>query len=135
MLGVYALEFSLRVARGWLSARAGAHLDTLMSAEVVHHLVQLPYRHFERTPSGVIAERLRQLDVLRGFFTGQMPVLAIDLLFVVLFLGAVFAISVPLGLIATAAIPVLIAVSLATHQTQRRLAEDIGEVADGEEVG
>jgi len=45
--------------------------------------VQLPYRHFERTPSGVIAERLRQLDVLRGFFTGQMPVLAIDLLFVV----------------------------------------------------
>src|SRR5262245_10571720 len=32
MLGVYALDFSLRVARGWLSARAGANLDTLMSA-------------------------------------------------------------------------------------------------------
>ncbi len=50
----------------------------------------MPYRHFERTPSGVIAERLRQLDVLRGFFTGQMPVLAIDLLFVALFLVATF---------------------------------------------
>jgi len=124
MLGVYALDFSLRVARGWLSARAGANLDTLMSAEVVHHLVQLPYRHFERTPSGVIAERLRQLDVLRGFFTGQMPVLAIDLLFVVLFLSAAFFISLPLGLIAAAAIPVLIGVSLATHRAQRRLADD-----------
>ena len=124
MLGIYALDFSLRVARGWLSARAGARLDTLMSAEVVHHLVQLPYRHFERTPSGVIAERLRQLDVLRGFFTGQMPVLAIDLLFVVLFLGAAFTISVPLGIIAAAAIPVLIAVSLATHRAQRRLADE-----------
>ncbi len=124
MLGVYALDFSLRVARGWLSARAGARLDTLMSAEVVHHLVQLPYRHFERTPSGVIAERLRQLDVLRGFFTGQMPVLAIDLLFVVLFLAAAFTLSVPLGIIAAAAIPVLIAVSLATHRAQRRLADE-----------
>ena len=88
MLVAYALDFALRVARGWLSARTGARLDTLMSAEVLHHLVQLPYRHFERTPSGVIAERLRQLDVLRGFFTGQMPVLAIDLVFVVLFLAA-----------------------------------------------
>jgi ABC-type bacteriocin/lantibiotic exporter with double-glycine peptidase domain len=93
MLIAYTLDFVLRVARGWLSARAGARLDVLMSAEVVHHLVQLPYRHFERTPSGVIAERLRQLDVLRSFFTGQMPVLAIDIAFVALFLAATFAIS------------------------------------------
>src|SRR5258708_6396938 len=106
-------------ARARLSARAGARLDTLMSAEVVHRLVPLPYRHFERTPSGVIAERLRQLDVLRGFFTGQMPVLAIDLLFVVLFLAAAFTLSVPLGIIAAAAIPVLIPASLPTHRAQR----------------
>lgn len=124
MLLAYALDFALRIARGWLSARAGARLDVLMSAEVVHHLVQLPYRHFERTPSGVIAERLRQLDVLRAFFTGQMPVLAIDLAFVVLFLGATFAISATLGLVATLAIPVLIGVSLATHRAQRRLADE-----------
>ena len=112
-----------RVTRGWLSARAGARLDTLMSAEVVHHLVQLPYRHFERTPSGVIAERLRQLDVLRGFLTGQMPVLAIDLVFVVLFLGAAFAISITLGVIAAAAIPVLIG-RLPPTRAQRRLADE-----------
>ena len=124
MLVTYALDFALRVARGWMSARTGARLDVLMSAEVVHHLVQLPYRHFERTPSGVIAERLRQLDVLRAFFTGQLPVLAIDLAFVVLFLGATFAISPTLGLVAVLAIPVLIGVSLATHRAQRRLADE-----------
>jgi HlyB family type I secretion system ABC transporter len=124
MLVAYGLDFTLRVARGWLSARTGARLDTLMSAEVLHHLVQLPYRHFERTPSGVIAERLRQLDVLRSFFTGQMPVLAIDIVFVVLFLAATFAINATLGLIAAFAIPVLVGVSLATHRAQRRLADD-----------
>ncbi len=124
MLIAYGLDFALRVARGWLSARTGARLDTLMSAEVLHHLVQLPYRHFERTPSGVIAERLRQLDVLRSFFTGQMPVLAIDLVFVVLFLAATFAISATVGIVATLAMPVLVGVSLATHRAQRRLADE-----------
>jgi ABC-type bacteriocin/lantibiotic exporter with double-glycine peptidase domain len=124
MLIAYGLDFALRVMRGWLSARTGARLDTLMSAEVLHHLVQLPYRHFERTPSGVIVERLRQLDVLRGFFTGQMPVLAIDIAFVALFLAATFAISATLGVVATAAIPILVGVSLATHRAQRRLTDE-----------
>ena len=124
MLVVYGLDFGLRLARGWLSARTGARLDALMSAEALHHLMQLPYRHFERTPSGVIAERLRQLDVLRNFLTGQMPVLAIDIAFVALFLAATFAISPVLGAVAALAIPVLIGVSLATHRAQRRLAED-----------
>ena len=124
MFLAYAADFGLRVARGWLSARTGARLDALMSAEVLHHLMALPYRHFERTPSGVIAERLRQLDVLRGFFTGQMPVLAIDLLFVALFLIATFVISTTLGLITALAIPVLVGVSLASHRAQRRLADE-----------
>lgn len=124
MLVAYAADFGLRVVRGWLSARTGARLDVLMSAEVLHHLMALPYRHFERTPSGVIAERLRQLDVLRGFFTGQLPVLAIDLLFVVLFLIATFAISATLGLITALAIPILVGVSLASHRAQRRLADE-----------
>lgn len=124
MLGVYLLDLGLRLLRGWLSARTGARLDSLMSAEALHHLLQLPYRHFERTPSGVIAERLRQLDVLRGFFTGQMPVLAIDLLFVAFFLAATFAMSGVLGAVATLAVPVIVGVSIATHRAQRRLAEE-----------
>jgi ABC-type bacteriocin/lantibiotic exporter with double-glycine peptidase domain len=124
MLAAYAADFGLRIVRGWLSARTGARLDVLMSAEVLHHLMTLPYRHFERTPSGVIAERLRQLDVLRGFFIGQMPMLAIDLLFVVLFLIATFAISTTLGAVTALAIPVLIGVSLAAHRAQRRLADE-----------
>ena len=124
MVAIYGLDFALRLARGWLSARTGARLDALMSGEALHHLMQLPYLHFERTPSGVIAERLRQLDVLRGFLTGQLPVLAIDIAFVVLFLAAIIFISPLLGAVAALAIPVLIGVSLTTHRAQRRLADE-----------
>jgi ABC-type bacteriocin/lantibiotic exporter with double-glycine peptidase domain len=124
LLVVYAIDFVLRLARGWLSARAAAQLDMAMSGQVVHHLVRLPYHHFVRNPVGVIAERLRQLDVLRGFFAGQLPALAIDLAFAVLFLAALLAIDWRLALAACAAIPLLVAVPLASHRAQRRLADE-----------
>jgi ABC-type bacteriocin/lantibiotic exporter with double-glycine peptidase domain len=124
LLAVYAIDFGLRLMRGWLSARTAARLDLQMSTQVVHHLVRLPYGHFERNTVGVIAERLRQLDVLRGFCAGQLPALAIDLVFAALFLAALFTIDGWLGLVALVAIPLLLAVPLASHRSQRRLADE-----------
>jgi ABC-type bacteriocin/lantibiotic exporter with double-glycine peptidase domain len=124
LLAAYVLDFGLRLLRGGLSARAAARLDLLMSTRVVHHLVRLPYGHFERNAVGVIAERLRQLDVLRGFFAGQLPALVIDLVFAALFLAALFAIDGWLGLVTVAALPLLLAVPLAGHRAQRRLADE-----------
>jgi ABC-type bacteriocin/lantibiotic exporter with double-glycine peptidase domain len=124
LLAAYAIDLGLRLLRGWLSARAAARLDLSMSTQVVRHLVRLPYGHFERNAVGVIAERLRQLDVLRGFFAGQLPALAIDLVFAALFLAALFAINAWLGLVATAVIPLLLAVPMLSHRAQRRLADE-----------
>ena len=124
LLAVYVVDLGLRLARGGMSARMAARLDTLMSTQAVHHLVRLPYRHFERNPLGVIAERLRQLDVLRGFVSGQLPTLAIDLVFAVLFLLALFAINGLLGVVAVLAIPLLVAVPVLTHRALRRFADE-----------
>lgn len=119
MVVVYFFDFVLRAVRGYIASHTGARLDALISGEVVHHLVHLPFQHFERTPTGLIAERLRQLDVLRGFFTGQMPVMIIDLLFVALFLGAIFFISSLMGWITVAAIPFFVLLSWISHRGQR----------------
>ncbi len=116
----YLFDLVLRILRGYVSSHTGARIDTLMSSEVVRHLVHLPFRHFERTPSGVIAERLRQLDTLRLFFSGQMPSLIIDLGFAGLYLGVLFAINGPIGLFVLAAVPLFAGVSLATHRAQKR---------------
>jgi HlyB family type I secretion system ABC transporter len=121
MLVVYLFDFVLRSVRGYIASHTGARLDALISGEVVHHLVHLPFLHFERTPTGLIAERLRQLDVLRGFFTGQMPVLIIDLLFVAFFLLALFAISPTMGAITVAAIPFFVLMSWIAHRSQRQI--------------
>ncbi|HYD06364.1 MAG TPA: ABC transporter transmembrane domain-containing protein, partial [Reyranella sp.] len=124
LLAAHAIDCGLRLLRGWLSARAAARLDLLMSTRVVHHLVRLPYSHFERNAVGIITERLRQLDVLRGFFAGQLPALAIDLVFAILFLAALFVIDGWLGLVAAAAVPLLLVVPALGHRSQRRLADE-----------
>ena len=123
LLAAYALDLGLRVLRSRLTARSGSRLDISLNGEVLHHVMQLPYRHFERTSAGVVAEQLRQLDVVRGFLTSQLPALAIDIVFALLFLAAIFVIDPILGLVATFAVALLLAVSLAIRGGQRRLAE------------
>ena len=121
---VYVFDTILRILRGYVSSSTGARIDALMSGEVVRHLVHLPYRHFEKTPSGVIAERLRQLDTLRAFFTGQMPALIIDLGFVFVYLAAIYLINVLLGVFVMLMIPIFLGISLVTHRAQRRYIDE-----------
>ncbi len=113
----------LRAVRGYVSSYTGARLDALIGSEVVHHLVHLPYKHFEQTPTGVITERLRQLDTIRHFFSGQMPITLVDMAFVVLFLGALFFISFPIAILVAATMPVFLILSIVFHQKQKDLIE------------
>ena len=63
---------------------------------------------------GIIAEQLRQLDVLRGFPTGQLPALVVDVAFALLFLATTFA-PTTLGLVAMAGVAFVPGVSLAAR--------------------
>jgi len=123
MITVYVFDTILRLVRGYISSHTGARLESLIGGEVLHHLLHLPYKHFENTASGMIAERMRQLDTIRNFFTGQMPLTVVDLLFVVIFVAALFFIDPLVGWVTIGAMPVFVLLSLAFHHTQRKLAE------------
>ena len=124
MLIAYGLDFALRVARGWLSARTGARLDTLMSAEVLHHLVQLPTaissaRRRASSPSGCASSmccaasspaRCRCSPSTSPSWRCSSPPPSPS--------ARPWAWSPPL------AIPMLVGVSLATHRAQRRLTDE-----------
>ncbi len=121
MVAVYAFDGVLRAVRGYISSHTGARLDALVGSEVMHHFVHLPFKHFEQTPTGVISERLRQLDVIRGFFTGQMPMLLVDVVFVSVFVAALFWIHSTLALITVIAMPLMIGLSALFHRRQMEL--------------
>lgn len=123
MVAVYGFDVLLRAIRGYVSSHTAARLDAMIGSEVMHRLFRLPYHHFETTSLGVINERLRQLDVIRQFFSGQMPLVLVDMIFVFLFLAALFFISPTIAWIASAAIPVFVLISLICHRAQARLVE------------
>ena len=123
MLAVYAFDALLRSLRGYVSAHTGGRIDALIGSEVLHHLIHLPLPHFERTPSGLIGERMRQLDTIRSFFTGQLPITLVDLAFVFVFVSVLFFIHQVMAWITLASIPLFIAVSALFHRQQRQLEE------------
>ena len=123
MVTLFAFDWLLRCLRSYISSHAGGRLDAALGSEVVHHLVHQPLKTFERVPTGQIMERLRQLDQLRLFFTGQMPLLLVDLAFVGLFLTVLFFLDVRLGAITLAAIPPFLLLSFLAKDRHQTLTE------------
>ncbi|MDF1586721.1 peptidase domain-containing ABC transporter [Marinimicrococcus flavescens] len=141
MLTLIACELMLRGVRGRISSLTGARLDVALGREALAHLLRLPYRAFEGAGSAGMLERLRQVDQLRSFLTGQLPLLAVDLAFVALFLVALFVLAPVLAWITLAVVPVFGLLSLVAHREQKELARSGGRssaaraAALGEAVG
>lgn len=121
MVSLFGFELLLRSLRGYVVSHTGAKLDLALSSEVVHHLLRLPYRVFEAMPSGQLMERLRQLDQLRTFLSGNLPLLLVDFAFVGLFIAAIFFFSPLLGWVTLAALPFFIGLSALAQLRQGKL--------------
>jgi ABC-type bacteriocin/lantibiotic exporter with double-glycine peptidase domain len=117
---LYGFDALLRALRGYISLHTGARIEAQMGSEVVAHLLRLPLRHFETTASGVTAERLRQMDTLRGFLTGQMPMLLVDLAFCAILFLTLFFVDWRIGAVALGLAPVFIGLSYLFDLLQRK---------------
>ncbi len=121
MMVLVLFELTLRAVRSHIAAHTGARMDAALGAEVMHHVVRLPFRMFEQMSAGQMVERLRQLEPIRSFFTSQMPLVVVDLGFSVLFIGTVFTLDPRLGLTLVAVIPLFLLLSWIAHQRQSGL--------------
>lgn len=129
MLTLLAFELVLRALRAHVASHTGARVDAALGSEVVHHLLGLPYRALAGAGSGALAERLRELDQLRGFLTGQLPLLLVDLGFVGLFVAALFLIAPSLGWLTLAVLPLFVLLSALAHHRQERLSRAASRAA------
>jgi ABC-type bacteriocin/lantibiotic exporter with double-glycine peptidase domain len=120
---LYVFDAILRSARGYISTHTGARMDAHIGNEVMAHLLRLPLKHFEKTPSGIITERLRQLDTIRSFLTGQMPMLLVDLAFSIILFAAVFLVDVRMGFIVVLSAPIFLAISFFFDHAQRKFSQ------------
>jgi HlyB family type I secretion system ABC transporter len=123
MITLFVFEWGLRCLRGYIASHTGGRLDAALGSEVVHRLMHLPLRSFDKVPTGQILERTRQLDSVRQFFTSQMPLLLVDLAFVGVFVSVLLYLDLRLGMIVLAAIPLFWLLSMLARHRQQALVE------------
>ncbi len=129
LCGVLLLEACLRLARSYVSGWDAARFEHLAACRAVDRLLASNIGRFERDAPGVHLDRLSATDMLRDYHAGQGKLLVVDLPFILLFLGLIWAIAgwlalVPLSLLLLLAGSALLVGTLLRSALEERAALD-----------
>ena len=117
--------------RSYVFAHTTSKLDVELGVRLFRHLVALPISYFQARRVGDSVARVRELEQIRSFLTGNALTVLLDLLFSVLFLGVMFWYSATLALIVVASIPVYVLLSVMfTPMLRARLNEKFNRGAE-----
>jgi subfamily B ATP-binding cassette protein HlyB/CyaB len=95
----------LQYLRSYALSHTTNRIDVELGGRLFRHLMRLPLGYFETRAAGQTVARMRELESIRSFLTGQALFSAIDLVFAVIFVGVLFAYSAKLALIALLSAP------------------------------
>lgn len=105
-------EALLSGIRTWVFAHTSSKIDVELGARLFRHLLSLPLAYFQARRVGDSVARIRELENIRSFLTGNAMTLVLDLLFSFVFLGVMLWYSPVLTLIVVVSIPVYVLISL-----------------------
>jgi subfamily B ATP-binding cassette protein HlyB/CyaB len=126
-------EVLLGALRTYIFAHTTNRVDVELGAKLFRHLLALPLAYFQARRVGDSVARVRELENIRSFLTGNAITLVIDLVFTGVFLAVMWLYSPTLTLIVMAAIPAYVALSLfVTPIFRRRLDEKFKRGADNQ---
>ncbi len=108
-LGLF--ETVLQYLRTYTLNHTTNRMDVELGRRLFHHLFRLPLAYFETRPAGQTVARVRELETIRSFLTGQGLTSVLDLVFTLIFIGVLFVYSPKLTLIVIASIPVYILIA------------------------
>jgi len=109
ILGIF--HVLLQYLRSYVLSHTTSRIDVELGSRLFDHLLRLPLAYFETRPAGQTVARVRELETIRNFLTGQGLSSAIDLLFSIIFLAVLFVYSKLLTLIVLVSIPFYIIVA------------------------
>ncbi len=116
---VVAFDFILKTLRAYFVDNAGKRADVLLSSRIFEHVLNLKMQA-RPDSSGAFANRLREFESLREFFSSAALVALVDLPFVFLFVGVIWLIGGPVAVVPAVAVPAVIVVGLFLHIPMRR---------------
>ncbi|WP_272932564.1 type I secretion system permease/ATPase [Xanthomonas translucens] len=130
-MGVF--EVLLSGLRTYVFAHTTSKIDVELGARLFRHVLALPLAYFESRRVGDTIARVRELENIRNFLTGQALTSVLDLFFTVVFLAVMFWYSGWLTLIVVLSLPLYALISaLVTPVLRTRLNEKFARGADNQ---
>ena len=124
--GLYVFQSLIDLMRAQALVRLGSGVNAIMTPAAHAAAVELPLRGLAPTAA---MQSMRDVDTIRSFLAGQGLVAMFDMPWMPLYLVFVFMLHPWLGLLATAGMVVLVAMTLITELTTQRLEAAVGKAA------
>lgn len=126
-------EATLTFIRGYVFAHMSSKIDVELGARLFKHLLQLPISYFQARRVGDSVARIRELENIRSFLTGNAMTLVLDLVFSFVFFGVMLWYSPWLTLVVAMSIPLYFTLSICfTPILRRRLNEKFNKSAENQ---
>ena len=133
LLLVSIFEVALSGLRTYVFAHTTSRIDVELGARLFRHLVHLPLAYFQARRVGDTVARVRELENIRSFLTGNAITLVLDLLFSVVFLGVMLWYSGSLTLVVVLSLPCYALISMViTPLLRARLNEKFNRGAENQ---
>jgi len=121
LLVVIVFESALTALRSFVFSHTTSRIDVELGARLFRHLIALPLAYFQARRVGDSVARVRELENIRQFLTGNALTVVLDLLFSLVFLALMAWYSLPLTAVVLVSLPLYFLLSLAVTPALRRL--------------
>ena len=133
LLVVMLFEVALSGIRSYVFAHTTSRIDVELGARLFRHLLNLPLAYFQARRVGDTVARVRELENIRQFLTGNAITLVLDLLFSVVFIGVMLVYSGWLTLVVLISLPCYVLISVGiTPLLRARLHEKFNRGAENQ---
>lgn len=116
-IGVF--DVVLQYLRTYALSHTTNRIDAELGQRLFAHLLRLPMNYFETRSAGQTVARMRELETIRSFLTGQGLFASLDLVFAILFIAVLFCYSTTLTWIVLATVPIYMLIALVVRTPLR----------------
>lgn len=133
LLVVSIFEVLLSALRTYVFAHTTSRIDVELGARIFRHLLTLPMSYFQARRVGDSVARVREIENIRSFLTGNAITLVLDIFFSIVFIGVMLFYSGWLTLIVLASLPLYAFISaMVTPLLRARLNEKFNRSAENQ---
>lgn len=135
LIVVTLFDVMLTGMRTYVFSRTTSKMDVELGARLFKHLLNLPISYFQSRRVGDSVAKVRELESIREFLTGNAMTVLLDFLFSFVFLAVMFWYSVWLTLVVIGSIPLYFLISFVlTPILRARLNEKFNRGAEGQSL-